>query len=84
MYITEKNNTFWIKPYVGGVTDLFGLNDLSFSLIPGEYTRNQLVNELDRVIRTQPETANSRIELIETENSLRIMQKNKNRSTENI
>ena len=70
MYITEKNNTFWIKPYVGGVTDLFGLNDLSFSLIPGEYTRNQLVNELDRVIRTQPETANSRIELIETENSL--------------
>lgn len=70
MYITEANNTFWIRPYVGGVTDLFGLNDLSYSLTPGQYTRNQLVNELDRVIRTQPETENSRIELIETANQL--------------
>lgn len=70
IYITELNNTFWIRPYVGGVTDQFGLNDLSYSLVPGEYTRDALINELDRVIRTKPETENSRIEILPTNNQL--------------
>jgi hypothetical protein len=68
--ITEVNNTFWIRPYVAGVTDYYGLNDLSYSITPGTYTRNQLVNELDRVIRTKEITENSRISIIPGVNEL--------------
>jgi hypothetical protein len=59
--LTLSNNQFIFKPYINGVADPGGANDITFEIEIGDYSRSALVNKIQTLFTTNPLTTGSTI-----------------------
>jgi hypothetical protein len=67
--LTLSNNQFAFKPYINGVADPTGANDITFEIEIGDYSRKQLKDKIQTLFNNNPLTAGSTITFVTIGNS---------------
>jgi len=69
MTLTSTNNQFVFKPYINGVADATGANDITFEIDIGDYSRKQLKDKIQMLFNNNPLTIGSTITFVTIGNS---------------
>jgi len=67
--LTLSNNQFVFKPYINGVADPTGANDITFEIEIGDYSRKQLKDKIQTLFNNNPLTTGSTITFVTIGNS---------------
>jgi len=62
--LTSTNNKFVFKPYINGVADPGGANDIVFEVDTGDYSRKQLKDKIQTLFNNNPLTTGSTITFV--------------------
>ena len=66
--LSSSNNQFVFKPYINGVADSGGANDIIFEIDIGDYSRKQLKDKIQSLFTLNPLTTGSIITLVTNQN----------------
>lgn len=66
--LSSSNNQFVFKPYINGVADAAGANDIIFEIDLGDYSRKQLKDKIQSLFTLNPLTTGSTITFVTNQN----------------